>query len=209
MLFSPEALIFAIEHRQHQRQRLHENRNHIRIRSPVPPTFPAGDALCRTHRRFGTRSRGHRAGGLHRAARRRFQPDPPEGELSLPLRAQRGARPPARPDEEPLLRHQLEGDGAPGRRRERPRRRTGYDRADCGHLPPDRGAARTGTPHLQDDLHRAQKLRRDGPPAFALAPHREDPHVALVQSPAQNIDVLPHAFLGPGQPESAPPRIRF
>lgn len=50
------------------------------------------------------------------------------------------------------------------------------------------------TPHLQDDLHRAQKLRRDGPPAFALAPHREDPHVALVQSPAQNVDVLPHAF---------------
>ena len=71
------------------------------------------------------------------------------------------------------------------------------------------GAARTGTPHLQDDLHRAQKLRRDGPPAFALAPHREDPHVALVQSPAQNIDVLPHAFLGPGQPESAPPESDF
>lgn len=62
---------------------------------------------------------------------------------------------------------------------------------------------------FQDDLHRAQKLRRDGPPAFALAPHREDPHVALVQSPAQNIDVLPHAFLGPGQPESAPPESDF
>ena len=41
------------------------------------------------------------------------------------------------------------------------------------------------------------------------APHREDPHVALVQSPAQNVDVLPHAFLGPGQPESAPPESDF